>query len=250
MQRQRELLAQRPPDEAELRARAAEQGPRRGFRAALVAGPRPALIAECKRRSPVLGLLRDDYNVRELAAAYQRAGASAISVLTSADFDGAPEHLLEAREAATLPVLRKDFLLEPVQVIESAALGADCVLLIARLLPRQRLKEMVAQAHELGMETLVEIHTAAELPAALASGTDVLGVNRRDLATFHVREGLLPAAAKKVPADLPLVCESGIKSRADVALASMNGATAVLVGEALVTCPDPEAKARELLGLT
>jgi indole-3-glycerol phosphate synthase len=193
-------------------------------------------------------VLREAYDVAGLARAYGEGGASAISVLTSADFDGRLEHLAEARAAVALPLLRKDFIVDPIQLLEARASGADAVLLIVRILTNAQLNELSIEARELGLQTLVELYAEDEFETAVEAGPDLLGVNSRDLETFEVRPGLLPAIAASMPEGLALVAESGISTRADVEAAGAAGARAVLVGEALVRSADPAAKARELLG--
>lgn len=220
------------------------------FRASIESGPRPALIAECKRRSPSRGLLREIYSVTELVKAYEAAGASGISVLTNADFDGTLEHLAEAsRAVGRTPLLRKDLIIDERQLLEAAAYGADCVLLIARIVPGDRLAELAGAARALGLQTLIEIYEEPELDAALAAGPDLLGVNSRDLASFGVDTSKFDRVAGRLPAAIPLVAESGVSTRDDILAASAAGARAVLVGEALVTAADPAARARELLGV-
>jgi indole-3-glycerol phosphate synthase len=246
--RVREGLERPAGDTGYLREQA-DRRPRLDFRAAIEAGPRPALIAECKRRSPSRGLLRENYSVAELGLAYVLAGASAISVLTNADFDGTLEHLAEASAAlGRIPLLRKDFIVDERQLLEAAAYGADCVLLIARIVPAERLTELAAAARGLRLQTLVEVYEEDEVDAALAAEPDLLGVNSRDLASFSVDNSKFARVAASLPAGLPLVAESGVKTREDVTAAAAAGARAVLVGEALVTASDPGMRARELLG--
>ena len=248
--RQRQALddARGSRDEAGLAARAGRQQAPRDFRGAILAAPRPALVAECKRRSPVKGLLKEAYDPAAQAAAYARGGATAISVLTSPDFDGELAHLEAVRAAIDLPVLRKDFVLEPIQVLEARAAGADAILLIARVLDPGQLAELAGYARELGLQTLVEVHREAELDAALAAGPDLLGVNQRNLQTFDVDGGLFADIAPRLPSGLPMVAESGISDRAGLLAAGAAGAHAVLVGEALMRADDPEAAVRALLG--
>lgn len=251
VQRQRETLeverARR--DETALRARAAAAAAPLDFAGAIKGGPTPALIAECKRRSPIKGLLREDYDVARIAVAYQAGGASTLSILTNPDFDGELEHLAQARGAVGLPLLRKDFVIDPFQLLEARAYGADCVLLIARILEAGQLQELVQQAQVLGMQAMVEVYDEAEVEAAVAAEPDLLGVNNRDLATFELNPALFARVAPQLPAGLPMVAESGIATRADVLAAKAAGARAVLVGESLMRAYDPARKARELLGL-
>ncbi|MFQ5679184.1 MAG: bifunctional indole-3-glycerol phosphate synthase/phosphoribosylanthranilate isomerase [Gemmatimonadota bacterium] len=231
-----------------LARRAADAPPARAFEPALRLGDRVAVIAEFKRRSPSAGPLAPEANVADVVAAYERGGASALSVLTDrSHFGGSLADLRAARDAASIPVLRKDFLLEPVQLLESRAAGADAVLLIARALEDGRLREMVAAGEELGMAALVEVHDREEVERALAAGARIVGVNARDLASFEVD---LPRALELVAGiseDRVAVAESGIGDAADAAAAGHSGADAVLVGSRLMG-DDPEAAVAELVG--
>jgi indole-3-glycerol phosphate synthase len=240
---------ERPSGDSGHMRELAVRRPRLDFRAAIEAGPRPALIAECKRRSPSRGMLRENYSVAALVEAYEQAGASAISVLTNADFDGTLEHLGEASASVPrTPLLRKDFIIDERQLLEAAAYGADCVLLIARIVPADRLAELAEAARGLRLQTLVEVYDEDELDAALAAQPDLVGVNSRDLASFSVDRSKFARVAGRLPAGLPLVAESWVNTREDVTTAAAAGARAVLVGEALVTARDPGMRARELLG--
>jgi len=240
--------ARRRCPEASLRAEAEAAPEPPSFRAALVA-PGTTLVAETKRRSPSRGALREPYDPVALARAYARAGARAISVLTEPEFFGGdPEHLRAVRGAVALPVLRKDFVLETRQLLEARAWGASAALLIVAALNDARLADLVAAAGGIGVDALVEVHTEAEAERALAAGARIVGVNHRDLATFRTDRGVTARVARLVPADVPLVAESGISTREHVLEVEAAGANAVLVGEALVTAADPGAKAAELLG--
>ena len=245
--RVREGLRAGVTDLARLREEAAAHRPR-DFRAAVEAGPRPALIAEFKRRSPSKGDLRPGADVATYCRAYAAAGASAVSILTNPDFGGDLGDLRAARRAVEVPLLRKEFVIDPVQVLEAAAAGADCVLLIARIASAAQLLELAEAARALGLQTLVEVYEEAELGAALAAGPDLLGVNSRDLATFAVDTSKFSRVAAALPTGLPLVAESGVTSRAQAVAAAAAGARAVLVGEALMVAADPAPAARELLG--
>ena len=247
--RQRRALAARPLDDGRLREIAEDAPPARDFVGALRDGPEPALIAECKRRSPVRGLLDPAYDAAERARAYVAAGASAVSVLTNVDFDGELGHLDAARAAVEAPILRKDFVIDPLQLLEARAHGADAVLLIARILDPGLLAEMASRARDIGLQTLIEIHDQTELDGAIAARPDMLGVNQRDLETFDVNEGLFATVARDLPEGVPMVAESGVGTREQVVAAAAAGARAVLVGEALMTASDPSAKVRELLGI-
>jgi indole-3-glycerol phosphate synthase/phosphoribosylanthranilate isomerase/anthranilate synthase/indole-3-glycerol phosphate synthase/phosphoribosylanthranilate isomerase len=243
-----ERMARVPLDA--LRARAAEAPPPRDFTAALrpVAPDGPArLIAEIKRASPSKGLLAADFDPVARARDYARGGAAAISVLTEPHFfQGALDHLTAVRAAVDVPVLRKDFLLDPIQVYEARAAGADAVLLICALLDDRQLAAMLALTRSLGMAALVEAHDAAEARRAVAAGARIIGVNSRDLRTFAVDPDVVRNLRPLVPGDRVFVAESGIASRVDAARARAWGADAILVGEALMRRDDPESLAREL----
>ena len=251
--KRREIAAAKaatPMADLERRARAAP--PARGFVGALrarIAAGRPAVIAEVKRASPSKGLLRENFDPAEIARSYERGGAACLSVLTDRDyFQGAPEHLETARAACALPVLRKDFMLDPYQVAEARAMGADCVLLITAALDLPRMREMESAALELGMAVLVEVHDDKELDSALQLRTPLIGVNNRDLRSFETRLettlGLLP----KVPEGRIVVTESGILRCEDVARLRESGVNAFLVGEACMRAPDPGALLARLFG--
>jgi len=222
----------------------------RGFAAALasrVAAGEPGVIAEIKRASPSRGLLRDPFRPAEIAASYQRGGAACLSVLTDVDFfQGADEHLREARAACTLPVLRKDFIVDPYQVLEARVLGADCILLIAACLDDAALQQLGALAGELGMDVLTEVHDAAELDRALAVPGQLIGINNRDLRTFTVDLETTLALRERVPPERMLVTESGIQGPADVARMRARGVHVFLVGESFMRAPDPGARLKEL----
>jgi indole-3-glycerol phosphate synthase len=214
---------------------------------AALRGPRLAVIAEMKARTPIMGRLSEDYTPGRLAATYTAAGAAALSVLCQeTSFGGRPEHLGEARAVTDLPVLRKDFTVDEHQVLEARAYGADAVLLIVAALEPGRLRALLELTRSLGMEALVEAHDEAEVAAALEAGARVVGVNHRDLATFRVDVGLTERLRPVVPPEVVYVAESGIHTAADAARMRRAGADAILVGEALMRAPDPAAKLREL----
>jgi indole-3-glycerol phosphate synthase/phosphoribosylanthranilate isomerase len=216
------------------------------FRDALV-GPGLAAIAEIKRRSPSAGDLRPDADPGVLAPALERAGAAAVSVLVDERFAGSIDDLRAARAAASLPLLAKGFFREPDELAELKRSGADAVLLLLRDLDDDQIARLMAGAHELGLDVLVEAHDADELDRAVALGADPIGINARDLSTFEVdREAQLDLVAQ-APRDRAVVAESGIDSRAQAAAAEIAGADAVLVGSALMRAPDPAAKLRELI---
>lgn len=235
-------------------ARVLERGQRRtpdgpAFEAALGHSAAPRVIAECKRRSPSRGILREDYAPAVHARAYADAGAAAISVLTEPTFfDGDPEHLRAVRAAVDLPILRKDFIVTEYQLIEAAVLGADAALLIAGALDPVALKQLMTMATALGLATLVEVHDLDELGGALDAGARIVGVNSRNLRTLEVDLGVLDAVAGALPREVTAVAESGIRARADLDRLSAAGYHAFLVGERLIAAPDPGAALRELRG--
>ncbi len=224
-----------------LDAAAAGAGPR-GFEAALrhVDGGRMAVIAEVKRRSPSRGDLAADLDPAGTAAAYVRGGASCLSVLTDATFfGGSPEDLRRAREAVAVPVLRKDFTVDPRDLCDAALMGADAVLLIAAVLDDRELVDLHQLAAELGLDALVEVHDEAEAERALAAGAGLIGVNQRDLRTFEVDTRRACRVAASIPGDVVKVAESGIGAPGDIPPLQEAGYGAVLVGESLVTSGDP-----------
>jgi indole-3-glycerol phosphate synthase len=232
--------------EAALEQRIASVEPPRGLAAAL-RGPGVSVIAEIKRATPRTGPLDLDLDAGKQAAAYARGGAAAISVLTEPEhFRGSIEDLQAARTAG-LPVLRKDFVVDELQVLESRAEGADAVLVIVRIL-EDELARLIAAVVALGMDALVEVHDETELERALAAGATLVGVNHRDLETFEVDPDRTAKLASLVPDDVALVALSGVSTRAEVEALGRAGAAAVLVGESLVTARDPVAKLRELTG--
>ena len=237
---------------AEMRARAAAAAPARDFvgalRARLGAG-KPAVIAEIKKASPSKGVIRPDFNPAEIAASYEAGGAACLSVLTDRDyFQGSTHYLMQARAACSLPVLRKDFIIDPYQVYEARAMGADCILLIVAALKLPQMQALEALAHELGMAVLVESHNADELDAALQLKTPLQGINNRNLRTFEVSLettlDLLPA----IDAERIVVTESGILGPDDVARMRRHDVNAFLVGEAFMRAPDPGAELARLFG--
>lgn len=226
-----------------LELRAADASPPRGFAEALhqrLNTGAATVIAEIKRASPSKGVIRADFDPPELARSYAQGGASCLSVLTDRDFfQGDEQHLIDARAVCTLPVIRKDFVIDPYQVVEARALGADCVLLIAACLDDAALTDLTGVARDLGLDVLIEVHDAPELERALAVPGRLLGINNRDLRSFEVDLQTTLGLRSQVPADRLLITESGIHTADDVALMRDHGVHAFLVGESLMRTPDP-----------
>ena len=251
---------------AALRARADAQTPTRDFVAALktrVAAKKPAVIAEVKKASPSKGVLRADFRPADIARSYEAGGAACLSVLTDRQyFQGSPDYLVEARAACGLPVLRKDFIIDPYQVVEARAMGADCILLIvAAFLPpsgeadaaqRARavadMRALESLAKELGMAVLVESHDAGELDLALQLDTPLMGINNRSLRTFEVSLDFTLSQLDRIPADRVVITESGILATEHVAAMRARDVHAFLVGEAFMRAADPGAELARLFG--
>ena len=230
-------------DLASVRRDAELLGGQRDFVGAMrqrVAQGRAAVIAEVKKASPSKGVLREDFVPSAIAESYERGGAACLSVLTDAQFfQGSALFLEQARAACTLPVLRKDFMIDPYQVFEARAMGADCILLIAACLDDAQMLDLEAQAHSLGLAVLVEVHDGLELDRALLLKTPLVGINNRNLRTFEVTLETTLGLLKQVPPDRLLVTESGVLARADVERMRGAGVSAFLVGEAFMRAPDP-----------
>jgi indole-3-glycerol phosphate synthase len=235
------------PELADIRARAAAAPPRPDFEAALRRGPGVAVIAEVKRRSPSAGEIRGGAGAAEVARRYAGAGVACISVLTDRDyFGGSLEDLQSVAEAVEVPLLRKDFTIDPLQVYEAKAAGASAILLIVRILDDEELRGYRELAESLGLAALVEVHDEAELERAAASGARIIGVNNRDLSTFHTDLAVTERLALLAPAECVLVGESGVRGVDDVARLARAGVDAVLVGEALMRAEDTTAAARSM----
>ncbi len=242
----RSTLARATGQRAQLERRAAERSPARDFGAALTAAP-PAIISEIKQASPSKGVFTEDFQPASIAKLYASGGAAALSVLTDEEFfKGKLGDLEAARAAVTIPVLRKDFTIDEVHVIEAAAHGADAILLIAALLDVPQLRGFRELAARYGMAALVEVHDDHELDAALESGAEIVGVNNRNLHTFQVTLDTSLRLIEKMPDAVIKVAESGIHSRADVERLKAAGFHAFLVGEHLMKSADPAAALREL----
>ena len=238
-----------PP--AEMERRAARASPTRGFVAAIertIARGRPALIAEIKKASPSKGLIRTEFDPPSLARAYAAGGAACLSVLTDGpSFQGDDRFLGEARAAAPLPCLRKEFLLDPWQAAESRALGADAILVIMAMVDDALAAELLAEAGRFGMDALVEVHDEVEMKRAAALGAALVGINNRDLRSFEVDLAATERLAPRAPAGALIVAESGLFTPADLERVSAAGARAVLVGESLMRQADVAAATRALL---
>ncbi len=241
--------AKRVVSEAELRDRIAGRPPTRDFSGAIRRTGHIAVIAEVKKASPSAGIIRPDFDPVEIARTYERHGAAAVSVLTDAEyFQGALADLTAVRLAVGLPVLRKDFLLDPYQLLEARAAGADAVLLIAECLPGDRLAEMSREADRLGLHTLIELHDPEQLPRVLETGCRNIGINNRDLRTFTTRIDHTLGLLGRIPADRTVVSESGIATHADLVRLGAAGVRAVLVGESLMRAADIGAALDALRG--
>lgn len=243
--REEVAASRRAVPEAELRAQAADLQPSRPFELALrrkIEGGGPAIIAEIKRASPSQGIMKAEIDPAVIAVGYEKAGAACLSVLTDGPyFHGNPADLKAARAACSLPVLRKDFMVDPYQVWEARAMGADCILLIAGAVSVNALLEMAALSTDLGMGVLVESHRADELEDALKVPTQLIGINNRDLGTFQTDLGVCIELSARVPLGRLVIAESGITSSADVEQLWKAGILAYLVGGAFMSTPDPGA---------
>jgi indole-3-glycerol phosphate synthase len=236
----------------ELHDQAAGADPARGFVAAMerkIAAGQAAVIAEIKKASPSKGVLREDFDPAAIAQSYARGGAACLSVLTDRDFfQGSEAYLQQARAACELPVIRKEFIIDPYQVVEARALGADCILLIAAALSDGQMAELSAAAAELSLDVLIEVHDADELHRVLPLGLKLVGINNRNLRTFETRLETTLDLLAEIPADRVVVTESGILQSTDVARMRAADVHAFLVGEAFMRAPEPGARLAELFG--
>ena len=221
----------------------------RDFTAALEQGSKPAVIAEIKKASPSAGEIRPHLDVAEIAASYERAGAAAISVITEEDFfQGKLAYLTEVKKTVSLPILCKDFIFDPVQVLAARAAGADCLLLIAAILEQASLVELLAMTRSFGMACLVEVHDEEEMVRVLETDARIIGINNRDLRTFQVNLDTTFRLRPSIPSDRLVVSESGIQDQSDLHSLASAAVDAVLVGTSLMRAEDPGTKLRELLG--
>jgi indole-3-glycerol phosphate synthase len=234
----------------EMRERAQKADACRGFVAAIEAkinAGQPGVIAEIKKASPSQGVIREDFRPADIAVSYENGGAACLSVLTDKDFfQGSEEYLQQARAACALPVIRKDFIVDPYQVYEARAIGADCILLIVAALNDDRLKELADLALGLNMDVLVEVHDAEELERALPLNLPLVGINNRNLRTFEVSLQTTLELLKMIPGDRIVVTESAIHSREDVVLMRKHAVNAFLVGEAFMRADEPGAQLAKL----
>jgi indole-3-glycerol phosphate synthase len=258
LDRKRKDLAQlrADPSSRDFRERALEirknAGSHRLLRTLESDSQRPKIIAEFKRRSPSAGIIRDDLTVNEIVHCYERGGACAISILTDEEyFGGSIADLCAARSSTNLPLLRKDFIIDPIQIFEAAIAGADAVLLIVAALDDHLLRELRALAEEeLGLDALVEVHTSEELRRALNAGARIIGVNNRDLRTFQISLNISERLITQVPRDRILISESGLQSADSLLRLRKVGFRGFLVGEALMRTPNPETALRNLIAAT
>lgn len=255
VQRKREEIAQRQaalPLNALIEQLAGIDNPTRGFAQAIadqIERGEAGVIAEIKKASPSKGVIRTDFRPAEIAASYQRGGAACLSVLTDIDFfQGSDDYLKQARAACNLPVIRKDFIIDPYQVYEARLIGADCILLIVSCLDDDALLELNTLAHRLGMDVLVEVHDAEELQRALPLNNRLIGINNRNLRSFEVSLDTTLDLLTQIPPDRIVVTESGIHTDADVARMRRHGVHAFLVGEAFMRAADPGEKLAGLFG--
>ncbi|TAM87748.1 MAG: indole-3-glycerol phosphate synthase TrpC [Candidimonas sp.] len=244
------VAARQMRSEADMLREARNRKDVRGFVRAIeekIEQGKPAVIAELKKASPSRGVIREHFNAADIATSYAAHGAACLSVLTDVQyFQGSYDYLRQARAACTLPVLRKDFMIDPYQIIHARALGADCILLIVAVLSPQQLREFESLATELGMDVLVEVHDASELDTALTLHTPLIGINNRNLRSFETSLDTTLNLLPRIPAGKRVVTESGILTRDDVARLREHSVSAFLVGESFMRAPEPGVALREL----
>ncbi|WP_017930584.1 indole-3-glycerol phosphate synthase TrpC [Robiginitomaculum antarcticum] len=239
------------PHAADIKARAADAPAPRGFARALAEARGPALIAEVKKASPSKGLIRDNFDPANIARAYQAGGATCLSVLTDGpSFQGSADGFAEVRKAVKLPLLRKDFMVDPLQIYESRAMGADCILIIMAMIEDGLAKDLFNMAKDLGMDSLIETHDMDELDRALVLGGNLIGINNRNLKTFETTLTTFKTLAPRIPIEKFLVAESGIFTPGHILDLTAHGARAFLVGESLMRQDNVELATRRLLGLS
>ncbi|RIK80139.1 indole-3-glycerol phosphate synthase TrpC [candidate division KSB1 bacterium] len=242
--------AKRKSSFADLEQRAKLQSPVRDFRQALLAGVNVTVIAELKKASPSAGVLREDFDPQQLAQSYAANGAAALSVLTDENFfQGHLDYLNQARAVCSLPALRKDFIIDPYQIAEARAFGADAVLLIVAILDARQLAELMAFTKELGLHAVIEVHDEREIEIALAAGAEIIGINNRDLQTFSVSLATSEKLAALIPASCVRIAESGITSCSEVKLLAESGIDAILIGSHLMRQPDPGKALSHFVGV-
>jgi len=247
--KERIILAKQNFLEEDLKAKIKDLAPTRPFIPAIYKSRFISLIAEIKRQSPSRGIIRQNFNLQEIAKSYQDAGVQAISVLTEEDFFGGNiSYINEVKGLVTVPILRKDFIIEPYQVYESRFFGADAILLIADLLSKEKLSELIQLADSLGLDCLVEAHTEKELKRALDLKESLIGINNRDLHTLEVDFKTTERLYPLIPKDKVVVVESGIKIRQDVLFLRILGVNAVLIGETFMEAEDIKNKVEEVMG--
>lgn len=233
--KRRELDALTASYKSEVESRVKSAPGTRGFASKIVSDPNIAVIAEVKKASPSKGIIRNDFNPEQIAEEYEKNGAACLSVLTDEKyFSGSLNYLVQVRQKVSLPILRKDFTIDTFQISEAKAYGADCVLLIAAALGKEKLMDFVSFAHNLELDALVEVHTESELESALDSGPDLIGINNRNLHTFEVDISTTEKLAKKATERYSVVSESGIQKSEDIERLSKSGISAVLIGESLM----------------
>lgn len=244
--KQQDLASLRRDVESNAEARAQIRGFEASLRSKIAAG-KAGVIAEVKKASPSKGVLRENFHPAEIATSYAQHGAACLSVLTDEQFfQGAPDHLKQARAACSIPALRKDFMIDPYQVYQARAWGADCILLIVAALDHGLMRELEACAHEIGMDVLVEVHDADELEAALTLKTALLGINNRNLRTFETTLDTTITLLPGIPENKLVITESAIRTRDDVQRMRDHAVHAFLVGEAFMRAPDPGAELAQL----